>query len=278
MNGTAGMDELRTAIGREERHREAISPGLAQRYLDTLAAGPELGLMGIQWCLAPPSVPVAETGPDGHPRKGQFLPAVPLPRRMWAGGSLTFHDDLRVGDDVERVSRIADISMKEGRSGALCFVAVEHSYETTRGVALRERHDIVYRAAAAPVPLAGVMADDDRPGDVSLEIEASSLLLFRYSALTFNGHRIHYDRDYAMREEFYPGLVVHGPLQATFAMRLAASLDPGRRPARFAFRGVSPLIDGGCFRVRARRTAPDAVALHVIASDGRLTTTADMTW
>lgn len=275
--------ELKAALGREERRSEAISPDMAQRYLDTLADGPVLAppaeLMGIQWCLAPATVPIAETGPDGHPRKGGFLPAVPLPRRMWAGGSLTFLDDFRVGDAVERVSKVADIRMKEGRTGALCFVTVEHSYRTERGVAVQERQDIVYREAATEAaPLSGEPADADLPGDVCLDIEASTLLLFRYSALTFNGHRIHYDRDYAMRKEFYPGLVVHGPLQATFAMRLAASLGSGQRPTRFSFRGVAPMVDGGKFRVRARRTAADAVVLSVIAADGRLTTAAEMKW
>ncbi len=283
MSDVVMTEDLRAAIGREERGREAISPELARRYLDTLAAGPSPAapgeLMGIQWCLAPQSAPISETGHDGHLRKGQFLPAVPLPRRMWAGGALRFEDDLLRGDEVERFSRIADIRVKEGRTGTLCFVTVEHTYSTPRGIAVRERQDLVYRAAAAgPVPLAGEQAEPDQPGDVVAEVEASTLLLFRYSALTFNGHRIHYDRDYATAQEFYPGLVVHGPMQAAFAMRLAASLEPGRRPATFTFRGVAPMTDGGVFRVRARRAGADAVTLQVIAPDGRLTTLAEMTW
>jgi 3-methylfumaryl-CoA hydratase len=283
MSDTVDIGALNAAVGREEKRREIISSEIAQRYIDTLAEGPSPAapstLLGIQWCLAQPITPIAATGPDGHPRRGGFLPAVPLPRRMWAGGALTFEDDLLPGDEVERISRVADVRLKEGRSGALCFVTVEHAYSTPRGVAVRERQHIVYRAAAiAPMPLAGRQAEPDQPGDVVAEIAASTLLLFRYSALTFNGHRIHYDREYAVREEFYPGLVVHGPMQASFAMRLAASLEPGRRPAAFSFRGVAPMVDGGVFRVRARRLGPDRMEVQVIAADGRLTTQAEMRW
>jgi 3-methylfumaryl-CoA hydratase len=277
------MTDFQDAVGREEHGREAISPELARRFRDTLAAGPAPGgdgaLLGIQWCIAPQTAPIADTGGDGHLRTGGFLPALPLPRRMWAGGALRFEDALREGDVVERHSQIAAVRMTQGRSGPLCFVTVAHDYATARGVALRERQDLVYRAAAtAAGPLPGEPAAPDRPGDVVAEIEASSLLLFRYSALTFNGHRIHYDRDYARDVEFYPGLVVHGPMQASFALRLAASLEPGRRVAAFRFRGVAPMVDGGRFRLRARRAEAGRMGVEVIAQDGRLTTVAELDW
>jgi 3-methylfumaryl-CoA hydratase len=270
-------------VGRTESRRDLVTEGLVERFVATLgremAGRPSPPTLGLHWCLAPPAVPLAETGPDGHPARGGFLPPVPLPRRMWAGGAMTIHDTLSAGESVTRLSHIGDVRMKEGRTGQLCFVSVDHTYTTVRGPLVEERQDIVYREApSAPQPLAGNAADADRPGDVAAEIEATPSLLFRYSALTFNGHRIHYDRTYAREVEFYPGLVVHGPLQATFALRLAASLD-ARRPLRtFAYRGVSPLIEGGHFRVRARPSGADAADVTVIAADNRVTTTGWAEW
>lgn len=274
--------ELQRWVGRTETKSDLVTEGLVERYVATLGrtlAGREPPLtLGLHWCLAPPAVPLAETGPDGHPARGGFLPPVPLPRRMWAGGRMVLHDGLRAGDDVTRNSRIADVQMKQGRTGPLCFVAVDHLYATARGPLVEERQDIVYREApSSPQPLTGAAASADQPGDVVAEIAATTPLLFRYSALTFNGHRIHYDRTYAMEAEHYPGLVVHGPLQATFALRLAAALD--RRPLRtYAYRGVAPLFEGTPFRVRARRDGADAIHLSVIAADGRETMTAEAAW
>ncbi len=198
---------------------------------------------------------------------------------MWAGGRINFHDLLRAGDMVVRVSRIADVQMKQGRTGPLCFVAVDHVYTTARGPLVEERQDIVYREApSSPQSLVGEQASADQTGDVVAEIAATTLLLFRYSALTFNGHRIHYDRGYATEAEFYPGLVVHGPLQATYAYRLAAALDARRSLKRFSYRGVSPLIQGDIFRVRARREGADAARVCVIAADGRETMSGQAEW
>ncbi len=174
---------------------------------------------------------------------------------MWAGSTLRFNDRLRVGDAVERRSRIADVAVKEGRSGVLCFVAVDHEISTERGLAITERHDIVYRAldtkGSAPpvraVPLAAPPADAAWHRDMA----ASPVLLFRYSALTFNGHRIHYDRPYVTKAEGYPGLIVHGPLQATLLLEYAASIK-GLGPAGFTFRGLQPLFDFMPFRLCAK--------------------------
>lgn len=276
-------DDLSRWAGRTETMRDVVTDGLVERFVATLGktlAGREPpATLGLHWCLAPPAVPEDETGPDGHPARGGFLPPVPLPRRMWAGGRITFHDLLRAGDEVVRVSGIAEVQMKQGRTGPLCFVAVDHVYTTARGPLAEERQDIVYREAlSAPQPLAGEPASADQPGDVTAGIAATTLLLFRYSALTFNGHRIHYDRGHAMEAEFYPGLVVHGPLQATYAYRLAAALDPRRSLKRFSYRGVSPLIQGDTFRVRARREGADIARLSVIAADGRETMTGQAEW
>ena len=267
---------LRKWIGREERKTDVVTVGLADRFRATLgskAVAPGEALpLAIHWCLAPAAVPPEEIGGDGHPARGGFLPPVPLPRRMWAGGELKFHRPLQVGDTVERMSRIADVSEKAGRTGRLVFVTVEHEISTSQGRAVSERQDLVYReaqaAAASPVAPA-----EPRPADVSLGIDATTVLLFRYSALTFNGHRIHYDRDYARDVEGYPGLVVHGPLQATLLANLAARLSNGRPPRSFAYRGVSPLFDGAPFMVNAARR-DDGFDLWCADSSGVATMTA----
>jgi 3-methylfumaryl-CoA hydratase len=190
------------------------------------------------WDVKPP----AALGSDGHPAKGGFLPPVPLPRRMWAGGRLTFHQPLVLGSQVTRTSTITAIKEKTGRTGTLVFVTVRHDLDAGAGVAVSEEQDLVYREPAAgilPAPVAGPAPE----APWHEQIDADPVLLFRYSALTMNGHRIHYDRPYAMTEEAYPGLVVQGPLQATLLIALAA-----RRLAApitgFEFRGQQPAFDG----------------------------------
>ena len=169
---------------------------------------------------------------------------------MWAGGELTFNNSLRVGDRVERLSRIADIALKEGRSGRLCFVTVEHNIVVGGKPALTEIQNIVYRGQGDPAGKTET-ASVAKPGAYSRRIAVNTPLLFRYSALMFNGHRIHYDRPYAMETEGYPGLVVHGPLQATLLVHFAAELKDGVPPRRFAFRSVAPLFDDADFALHA---------------------------
>ncbi|HHZ10157.1 MAG TPA: protein dehydratase [Rhizobiales bacterium] len=265
---------LRQWIGREERKVDVVTVGLADRFRATLgeqavAPGDALPL-AIHWCLAPAAVPPEDIGGDGHPARGGFLPPVPLPRRMWAGGELEFLRPLVIGDSVERRSRIADVAVKVGRTGRLVFVSVEHEISTANGLAVAERQDLVYREAQARTPAAPAGL---RSADVSLSIEATTVLLFRYSALTFNGHRIHYDRDYARNVEGYPGLVVHGPLQATLLVNLAARMNDGQPPSSFAYRGVAPLFDGATFTVNAAR-ADGGFDLWCADSDGATTMTA----
>jgi 3-methylfumaryl-CoA hydratase len=173
---------------------------------------------------------------------------------MWAGGEVQFIDPLRVGDVATRVSTISDITLKSGSTGQLCFVAVDHVVSTPRGVAIRERQDIVYRdmGGAQPAP-AKESSKVPPPPPVAQHSEtwiSDAVLLFRYSALTFNGHRIHYDRDYVTKVEGYPGLIFHGPLQAALLVEFAARLK-GKPPARFAYRGVQPLFEGTEFSVNA---------------------------
>lgn len=201
---------------------------------------------GWHWILFHAIGPTAVLGPDGHLPRGDFLPPVTLPRRMWAGGRLRFHRPLRVDEPVERHSRISSIMEKTGRNGQLAFVTVKHELHGASGLAIEEEQDIVYREAAAGAP--APQPPPHREAAWTAKRQANIALLFRYSALVFNAHRIHYDRDYAMRVEGYGGLVVHGPLIATFLLELARK--NGARLASVAYRGVSPLFDGAPFRVR----------------------------
>lgn len=189
------------------------------------------------WNVQPP----AGLGADGHPAKGGFLPPVPLPRRMWAGGRLEFIAPLRLGEAVTRTSTILSVTPKSGKSGNLVFVTVKHELAGENGLAVVEEQDLVYREAATsamPAPgAAGPVPETTWRETVSPD----TVLLFRYSALTMNGHRIHYDRPYAMNEECYPALVVHGPLQATLLAELAAR--KGGSLQTFSFRGQTPAFD-----------------------------------
>ncbi len=191
----------------------------------------------------------SELGLDGHAKRGGFLPPVPLPRRMWAGGRFEFHRPLRVGETVTRISRIADVQEKTGRSGTLVFVVVRHEIGNAEGIALTEEQDLVYRDRAKPGDPAP--APQPAPAGALWErtVQPDDVLLFRYSALTFNGHRIHYDRRYATETEGYPGLVVHGPLIATLLLDLLRRHAPEADVARFEFRAVSPLFDTSPFKV-----------------------------
>ena len=206
------------------------------------------------WLYFLPHARQSEIGPDGHARRGGFLPPVPLPRRMWAGGRLQWHAPLAVGDAMRRVSRIESVTHKSGRSGEMVFVLVRHEVHGPSGLALSEEHDIVYRAAARrgdPVPppqqppLAGQAA-------WSRTIVPDDVLLFRYSALTFNGHRIHYDHRYVTQVEGYPGLIVHGPLIATLLLDLLRRRVQGARVVAFDFKALRPTFDLHPFSVHGK--------------------------
>jgi 3-methylfumaryl-CoA hydratase len=210
----------------------------------------------------------SEIGPDGHARRGRFLPPVPLPRRMWAGSQFAFHKPLRVGERLTRVSTVQDVTAKRGRTGALVFVKVRHEIRrgTESDLALAEFHDIVYREApraedAAPSPQAA-------PASASWERECvpDAVLLFRYSALTFNGHRIHYDRRYVTEVEGYPGLVVHGPLIATLLLDLLRQQRPEAEVTSYEFRAVRPVFDVAPFFVCGAPQA-DGRTFHLWARD-----------
>jgi 3-methylfumaryl-CoA hydratase len=202
----------------------------------------------LHWCLVPDVVQQDALGADGHPRLGQLLPDVGLPRRMWAGGEIVFSQALRLGDVVDKTSMIENVAFKSGNSGDLCFFTLRHRYNVGGKTAIDERQDVVYRS---PNSLRGsASAEQSAPIAQDWHIQATPTLLFRYSALTFNGHRIHYDYPYATTEEGYAGLVVHGPMQATLMLNLAAEKMKGM-PKRFAYRGQKPLIAGESFAVSA---------------------------
>ena len=280
MNHGVDIAHLRSWIGREDVASDVVTPALVGKFratLDLPGAEPEAGEPApqlIHFCLAQPAVPQSELGPDGHPARGGFLPPVPLPRRMWAGGALVFRQDIRVGDTVRRTSRIADVVLKEGRTGPLCFVTVEHRIEANGALAVEERQDIVYRGGDAGLP--GRPPPAAASGQHQRAVDASAPLLFRYSALTFNGHRIHYDRRYVQEVEGYPGLIVHGPLQATLLVDFAARLR-GASPSRFSFRSLSPLFDDDPFRLHAAEGG-DALKLWTAREGGPIAMSAEAAW
>ena len=278
------LDHLRGWIGKTTEASDIVTAHLVMGLRATLfqeIGEPKKGDPApwtTHWCLAQPVFPMSELSQDGHPTRGGFLPPVPLPRRMWAGGELQFFDTMRVGDEVKRHSRISDVTMKTGSTGVLCFVAVEHEITTPRGMAIRERHDIVYRDMSSTAPAAPAKTPPPPPAAKHRESHmADPVLLFRYSALTFNGHRIHYDRDYVTKVEGYPGLVFHGPLQASFIVELAAKLHGGTPPKKLSYRGVQPLFEGSEFSVNANDTGT-GMELWTANSQGQPTMKGTATW
>ena len=220
------------------------------------------------WLYFLPKQRQSQIGPDGHPKRGGFLPPVPLPRRMWAGGRLQWSPEnpLRVGDGVQRVSRIESVTHKAGRTGDLLFVLVKHEVHNSKGLALTEEHDIVYRAAAQPGDPVPPPTAAEQGALWQREIVPDDVLLFRYSALTFNGHRIHYDRKYVTEVEGYPGLIVHGPLIATLLVDLVRRHLPDAFIKGFHFKAVRPTFDLHPFRLNGQPSA-DGKTVKLWAKD-----------
>ncbi|HMS04952.1 MAG TPA: MaoC family dehydratase N-terminal domain-containing protein [Burkholderiaceae bacterium] len=270
-------------IGRSETLRDTITAAPVRGLNATLdhpalAVDNGLPLFPLwHWLYFLPQHRESEIGPDGHAKRGGFLPPVPLPRRMWAGSQFEFRAPVRVGDAVERTSTIADVTAKEGRTGKLVFVKVRHELRCNGATepAIVEFHDIVYRDAKKP-------GDVDPPptpaaqGEWQREIVPDDVLLFRYSALTFNGHRIHYDRKYVTEVEGYPGLIVHGPLIATMLMDLVRRHAPDADVATFRFKAVRPTFDLHPFKLNGRREGKE-IKLWAQAHEGWLTMDAEAT-
>lgn len=279
------LAQLRSWEGRSETSDDEVTAAPVRNLSATLDRDDPAPRPGTElpplwhWLYFLPGHRQGELGPDGHARRGGFLPPVPLPRRMWAGGRLQWHAPLRVGEAVRRTSTIASVAHKAGRSGDLVFVVVRHELRNAQGLALTEEHDIVYRDAARP----GDPAPQPQPAPSEAawtrEIVPDPVLLFRYSALTFNGHRIHYDRSYVTEVEGYPGLVVHGPLIATLLVDLARRERPDARFASFRFKAVRPTFDLHPFRVCGTPSADDRGAqLWAQDHEGWLTMQAEATF
>jgi len=280
------LDALRQWVGRTETVCDTLTPRLAAAYAATvqdreLAPLPgDPAPAGIHWCLAPAIVPMSGLGEDGHPRRGGFLPPVPLPRRMWAGSRISFGAALPVGAEVERRSTVADIRLKEGRSGPLCFVTLVHIYSTADGVAVQEEQDVVYLGAQPSETAAAAQAAQPASATpvLTLRLEPSTTLLFRFSALTFNSHRIHYDAPYARAVENHPALVVHGPLQAALLLDLACRMRGGAAPSRFECRTRRPLYIGDPLGLNGAWSADRTAELWTGEDAGRPFLTARADW
>jgi len=229
------------------------------------------------WYAFPPSVAMDELGEDGHPALGGFLPPVPYERRMWASGSLEFFADLHVGEEIEKRSTIVSVDEKTGSTGGMVFVVVEHELHGKAGLAIKETQSIVY------LPIAPVFTPPPKipgpTGNLAFDVkqDVSTALLFRYSAITFNAHRIHFDLPYAQEVEHYPGLVVHGPLQANLLMAEATAWK-GRRPDRFSFRGVHPMFHDSDLHLRATLAESGELAMSTVASGGHMGMKAKASW
>ncbi|NDY92040.1 FAS1-like dehydratase domain-containing protein [Ideonella livida] len=293
MTATPPLDlpHLQTWIGRTETLADTLTAAPLHALTATLdrtdpPVGPHDSLPPAwHWLYFLPAHRQSEIGPDGHAQRGGFLPPVPLPRRMWAGSRLQFLAPMRVGQALQRVSRITDVQAKDGRTGPLVFVKVRHEVSADGVLAVVDAHDIVYRGLPAPgeAPPAPVAAPggalDGAAGAETWQrtVVPDDVALFRYSALTFNGHRIHYDRRYVTQVEGYPGLIVHGPLIATLLLDLLRRERPQARVTGFQFKAVSPVFDVAPFTLHGRPLADGRVSLWACTPGGHLAMQAEAT-
>ncbi len=253
------MEDFSSWIGRSVTREDRVTERLRAEYravLDPYLFKPQekdVCPPGLHWGLAPAMPRMDELGPDGSEAKGLFLPPIPLPRRMWAGGAVETFAPVLAGMDVSRISTISDLKRRQGKTGSLCFVSVVHEIKSGAMLLVRERQDLLFRegkpkVSPTPAPVEAVASD------VEWTVELSAALLFRFSAFTFNSHRVHYDVAYAVEAEGYAGLLAHGPLQAAVLLN-QASVALGRVPERFEYRCTAPLIANQPVRVSSRKTA-----------------------
>lgn len=280
-------------VGRTETVHDALAPAQALAAAAMFDAPNVTGTIGDaipalwHWFYFLPHAAHATLSVDGHPARGGFMPPITLPRRMFAGARVRLLAPLRLGVPAERRAIIHDVSRKSGRTGELAFVTVRHEVRQDNVLCLEEEQDIVYREPGAPVPPPDVRPWADVPAETASRVlHADTRLLFRFSALTFNAHRIHYDREYAMRDEGYPGLVVHGPLTAMLLLQLAEAQEAHRARAEgrgvravasFSFRGVAPLFDVAPLRLLSTRDG-DHARLEAQGPDGGTALKAEATF
>ena len=272
------LSRLQQWVGRSEAREDVVAADRVAAMAATLDldVGPRPGEPlppGWHWMFfnTRGAAKARDIGADGHPRRGGFLPDVPLPRRMWAGGRLAYSERaIRVGEAIRRSSEIAKVDVKQGRSGTLVFVLVKHRIEGAGGGTIEEEHDIVYRDAPQPGAPAPTPPAAPTGAAWTKTIKPDPVLLFRYSALTFNGHRIHYDQPYVTQVEGYPGLIVHGPLISTLLLELLRREQPERRLVRYSFRAVSPLFDTASFSVNGAAGEGDSARLWATGPAGEL--------
>lgn len=289
----AALEAAKDWIGRSQTASGQITAGPADMLAATfdrddapLGDGDAIP-PGWHWYYFPEVVKLSETGPDGHPAKGGFMPDVPLPNRMWAGVKMTFERPLRVGQAVRRTSTIAEVVPKDGRNGPLCFVTVRHEIFGPEGRATVEDHNTVYRGAApaggtSPPPSRAAPPSRAEPPAEAVwqrEIRPDPVLLFRYSALTMNSHRIHYDRDYVTGVEGYPGLLVHGNLTTTLLLDLFRRERPEASLKTFAVRALAPLFDTAPFTLAGAPGPEDGTArLWAVTPTGTIAQSAEVTF
>ncbi|MBS0548498.1 MAG: MaoC family dehydratase N-terminal domain-containing protein [Proteobacteria bacterium] len=271
------FDDLKSWIGKTQAAGDFAAPFPARALGATLDEDDPEPRMGDalpplwHWLYFLEAVKASKIGPDGHPERGDFLPPVPLPRRMWAGSRFSFAGEpLRIGDTIERVSTIKSVEPKSGSTGSMVFVTVRHDISGPRGLSLNEEHDIVYREAAKPGEQARPAKPAPSDATWSRKVMPDPVLLFRFSALTFNGHRIHYDQPYVTGTEGYPGLIVHGPLMGLLQIELARRSNPGKVAKSFEFRALSPAFAGNALTAGARRDPDGSIATWIANADGGL--------
>jgi 3-methylfumaryl-CoA hydratase len=271
------LDHLKSWIGKSQTEEDVVAPFPVRALIATFDEGdpdPKVGdpLPPLwHWLYFLEIARQSKIGPDGHAERGDFLPPVPLPRRMWAGSRFSFDGEpIRIADAIKRVSTIKSVEPKSGSTGSMVFVTVQHVVSGPHGTSFVEEHDIVYREAAKPgeTPRAAKPAPTDATW--TKKVLPDEVFLFRYSALTFNSHRIHYDQPYVTGTEGYPGLIVHGPLMGTLQMELARRSNPGKAPKSFEFRALSPAFAGNPLTVGARREADGAVTTWIVNAEGGL--------
>ncbi|MGE0154729.1 MAG: MaoC family dehydratase N-terminal domain-containing protein [Reyranellaceae bacterium] len=269
------LEKYRQWVGRTQVQEDIAAPFPPRALIATLDARDPAPAKGDplpplwHWLYFLEAAPASKIGPDGHPQRGDFLPPVLLPRRMWAGSRLHFQGDIRLGDEIRRESQIVSVEPKTGASGKMVFVGVRHRIFARGEEAVIEEQDIVYRQAPAPGDKPPAPKPAPSGAAWTKSVKADPVLLFRFSALMFIGHRIHYDQPYATGEEAYPGLVVHGPLLGLMQMELARRSSPGKRVKAFEFRAISPVFDTTPFTVNGKPEG-NAATTWVARDDGGL--------